>query len=451
MSDALIERTRRLLRIPTTAHLPGRVRRSIREDQLASEILVGWMQLAVVVMFAALYAVSPKTFSEQARFEPAPWALGLYALFTVMRLALAYRGYRWDWLQAVSALVDIALLLALIWSYHIQYEQPAAFVLKAPTLLYVFIFIALRALLFAPRLVLLTGIAAGLGWLVMVAVVIREDDGMQITRNYVEYMTSNSVLIGAEFDKIVSILVVTGLITMAVVRARALLIRAVAEGTRAHDLERFFAPEIVEQITAADREIIPGRGEQREAAILYVDIRGFSDMAATMPPDSLISLLTDYQAHLIPAITKNNGTAEKFLGDGMMASFGAALPTDHYAADALKAVDGVLANVADWNSQRKAEGQKEIRLGIAVTAGPVVFGAVGGEDRLELAVIGNPVNLAAKLEKHAKVEAVQALCTAEAFDRARAQGYRPPRPHERRDRRPIEGFADPIDLVMLAE
>lgn len=451
MLNAITEQTRALLRIPSTENLPQRVLANIREDQKASEILVSWIQVTIVSLFAVLYVLAPKPPNEQATIEAAPWAIGFYVLFSIMRLVLACCGIRRTWFPPFSAIVDVLLLLALIWSFHIQYGQPAAFVLKSPTLLYVFIFIALRALLFEPRLVMLTGVTAAFGWLVMVLLVVWLDGGMQVTRNYVDYMTSSSVLIGAEFDKIVSILVVTGLITLAMLRARALLIRAVADGTRAHDLARFFAPEVAEQITASESEIVPGRGEERQAAILYVDIRGFSEMAETMTPDTLISLLSDYQARLIPAITAHHGTAEKYLGDGMMASFGAALKTETYAADAMRAVDGILANIAHWNAARRAQGQATLRLGVAVTAGPVVFGAVGGEARLELAVVGHPVNLAAKLEKHTKQEGVQALCTVEAYELALRQGYHPVRETERRDSRAVDGITDSIDLILLFE
>src|SRR5262245_61874713 len=72
--------------------LPERVERTVREQQDTSEVLIGWIQLAVVLVFAILYAVSPKTFTADAPFRPVPWALGAYFLFTLTRLALAWRG-----------------------------------------------------------------------------------------------------------------------------------------------------------------------------------------------------------------------------------------------------------------------------------------------------------------------------------------------------------------------
>ena len=115
--------------------LPSRVQRVIVEQQAASEVLIGWVQLAVVVLFGALYFLAPKTFSPEAEFEPVPWVLGSYFAFTLIRVALAHRRNMPDWLLYVSVVVDMLLLFALIWSFHLQYMQPPSFYLKAPTLL----------------------------------------------------------------------------------------------------------------------------------------------------------------------------------------------------------------------------------------------------------------------------------------------------------------------------
>src|SRR4051812_5238611 len=113
--------------------LPDRVRRTIARQEEDSERLIGWVQLAIVLVFTVLYTVSPKTFDQRdAMFEPVPLALGGYALFTMIRLGLAYRKRLPDWFLYLSMVIDMALLMGLIWSFHIQYHQPASFYLKAP-------------------------------------------------------------------------------------------------------------------------------------------------------------------------------------------------------------------------------------------------------------------------------------------------------------------------------
>lgn len=434
------------------AALPARVQAALREQQASSEVLIGWIQLAVVTAFGTLYVISPKAFPPEVEFRPIPWALGCYLGFTVIRLAMAHAGRLPRWFLGLSILVDMALLLGMIWSFHLQYMQPAAFYLKAPTLLYVFIFIALRTLRFDPLYVLLAGGAAAVGWLLLAGYALMWDPlAAPVTRDYVLYLTTNSVLIGAEFDKIVSILTVTGILAVAIVRARRLLVRAVRESLAARELSRFFAPDVADRITDLDAGIEIGRGELRDAAVLNVDMRGFSRLATEIPPDDLIALLAEYQHLVVPVVQGHGGSIDKFLGDGVMATFGATRPSPAPAADALRAADALADAAAAWRQRRHAAGLPAPAVGIAVASGPVVFGAVGDQSRLEYTVIGTPVNLAAKLEKHTKVEAVRALTDAATYAAAQAQGYRPPRPAEPRPARSVGGLDGTLDLMVLAD
>lgn len=431
--------------------MPKRVHNAIVAQQKASEKLVGWVQLAVVLFFGLLYVVSPKTFSREMTFEPVPWFVVVFLGFTLVRLYLAYRRHLPSPLLYLSVVIDISLLLGMIWSFHLQYEQPAPFFLKAPTLLYVFIFIALRALRFEARYVIFAGIAAAVGWVGMALyATLASGTTDVITRDYVTYLTANRVLIGAELEKVVIILAVTAILAVAIQRAHKMLIRAVTEKTAAHDLARFFSPEIAHQITTAEEEVRAGTGQKRDAAILMVDIRGFTRLATTVVPDELIHLLAEYQARLVPLIQRHGGTIDKFMGDGIMATFGAAVTSPTYAADALKTVDDIMESACAWRIELQHAGKQPLKVGAAVATGQIIFGAVGDETRLEYTVIGDAVNLSAKLEKHTKSEGVQALCTAETFEIAARQGYQSPLDSVQRRKRRIESVAHPVDIVILA-
>jgi adenylate cyclase len=439
------------LDIARTVDLPLRVREAIARQEDRSEQLIGWVQLTIVVTFGLLYGLSPKTYAADSPFEPVPWILGSYLALTLVRLVWSYRARLPDWSLAFSALFDIGLLMLLIWSFHVQYGQPPSFYLKAPTLLYVFIFIGLRALRFDPRFVLLTGLLAAAGWGGMILYVVASEGGkMMITRDYVEYMTANAMLLGAEFDKIISILTVTAILAAALWRGRALLVRSVAEGLAAEELSRFFAPEVAQRIKGAERTIAAGEGELREAAVVFLDLRGFTRLVEREEPAGVMALLADYQARVIPVLQGHGGSIDKFLGDGIMASFGASRPSGTYAADALRALDAVMRTAEAWEAERRAAGLPAPRVNGAATVGRVLFGAVGDESRLEITVIGDPVNLSAKLEKHNKTAGTRALATTDALELARAQGYAPASAPRRLERESVEGLADPLDLAVLA-
>jgi adenylate cyclase len=431
------------------AGLPERVRLAVRDQEDATERLISWAQLGIVLIFGTLYFISPKP--AELDIAPVPWALGIYLALTLGRLLWSHLGRLPDWSLAISVFVDVTLLMVLIWSFHIQYMQPPSFYLKAPTLLYVFIFIALRALRFDARFVILAGALAALGWGVLIAYVVYANPGdTMITRDYVSYLTSNSILLGAEFDKIISILVVTGLIAVALFRAKGLLVRAVSEQAAARELSRFFAPEIAERIKGAADHILAGSGEMREAAILNLDLRGFTPLAGALPPGEVMGLLADYQQRMVPVIQRHGGSIDKFLGDGIMATFGAVRPSDRQAADALAALEAVMAEAAAWQRDCQSQGRSCPQVNGAVATGRVLFGAVGDDTRLEYTVIGEAVNLAAKLEKHNKELGVRALCDSASYDRALAQGFTPTVPKRRLAAVQVAGLGEPIDLVVVA-
>ncbi|MGA2124852.1 MAG: hypothetical protein ABSG76_01745, partial [Xanthobacteraceae bacterium] len=131
----------------TFDHLPARTREAISASQTQAEILIAWIQLAIVASFALLYELAPQaTMVNDLHFTPLPWVLGGYALVTATRLALAYAQVLGGLLLSLSVIVVLGLLMVLIWGFHVQYGQPPAFYLKVPTLFTAFIFIALRAL-----------------------------------------------------------------------------------------------------------------------------------------------------------------------------------------------------------------------------------------------------------------------------------------------------------------
>jgi adenylate cyclase len=408
-----------------TTALPGRIAEAIRQQDASSEVLVKVIQLGIVAILGTLYLISPKTDAGTA-FSPVPYALAGYLAVNLIGLFWAARRGLPNWAVYVSIIFDIALLMVLIWSFHIQYRQPPSFYLKAPTLLYIFIFISLRALRFQARFVIAAGLIAAAGWLAMIGfVTLWDPENSMITRNYVEYLTSNTILLGAEFDKIISMLVVTGILALALSRAHRLLVEAVTQQTAAKDLSSFFDDEVASLIKGSEQQIAAGQGVNREAAVLNVDLRGFTTLAGEMDAGRTMSLLTDYQKRIVPIIQAHNGAIDKFMGDGIMATFGAVRPSETYAADALKAMDAIIAETETWQKQKSLARLKPLVVNAAVASGPITFGAVGDEKRLEYTVIGSAVNLSAKLEKHNKETGSRWMTTAKTYQLARAQGYKP--------------------------
>lgn len=445
---AVLAATRDVLGLGRIA-VPPRVATAIRHDQETSEILVGLTQIGAIVMFAILYALTPKAFPPSVPFEPVPWTLGFYAGFTAIRLYLAVRRALPRWFLRLSVVLDIAVLMLTIWSFHIQYEAPPSVYLKAPTFAHAFIMIALRALRFEVGLVLLAGASAMVGWALLIGWALA-DPRTRITHSFLDYATSPALLLGAELDKLVAFAAVTAITALAIARARQLLARAVAEQQAAMELSRFFAPDVARTIRSSAESVELGMAQTRHAAILMTDLRGFTPLAQTLSPAATLALLAEYQSRVVPIVQGHGGSIDKYLGDGILASFGATRDDPAYAAHALSAAEEILRATEAWRLERLDRGLPPVEVGLALASGPLVFGTTGHESRLEYTVIGEPVNLAAKLEKHTKVEGVRGLCPAELVARALGQGGEPASGTRVLGPREVAGISQPIELVALA-
>ena len=164
---------------------------------------------------------------------------------------------------------------------------------------------------------------------------------------------------------------------------------------------RYVAREVVEEVLK-DPEQLQLKGERREVTVLFCDVRGFTPMSERLSPEQVVSLLNDYYTLMIELTFKHDGTLDKFLGDGVMAIFGAPIAYADHALHACRAALAMQAGIERLSSARVAAGKEPIVIGIGVNAGEVVAGTVGTEDRMEYTVIGDNVNLASRLTSNAK-------------------------------------------------
>jgi adenylate cyclase len=196
--------------------------------------------------------------------------------------------------------------------------------------------------------------------------------------------------------------------------------------------ERFLPTHVVDQAYGAGTRagtgpLIDLLTEPRsiDATILITDLRGFTSMSETMTPAASLAFLNEIQGFLANIVRENGGTVDKFLGDGMLAVFGAPEPLPDHATRALSAAQAMRVKLAAFNASRAATGEKTVKLGIGIHSGPVVTGCLGTGRRLEFTVIGDTVNTTSRLESLTKEKGAEVLFSEEtrsrvpAADRAR--------------------------------
>ena len=176
------------------------------------------------------------------------------------------------------------------------------------------------------------------------------------------------------------------------------------------NLTRYFAPQVAERI-ASSREAARLGGEKRPIAVLFSDIRGFTPMAESMNPDDMASLLSEYFTEMVECVFKHDGTLDKFMGDAVMAQWGAPIASGEDADRALRAAVEMMRALKKLNAKWRGEGRPQLQIGIGLNYGEAFAGNIGSERRLEFTVIGDTVNTAYRLCSAA--DAGQILITEE--------------------------------------
>lgn len=162
---------------------------------------------------------------------------------------------------------------------------------------------------------------------------------------------------------------------------------------------RFLSDEIVRQLLDTPDGLMLG-GKKRTLTIMMSDLRGFTAMSEQMDPQSLIAMLNHYLGAMTDVIQRYNGTIIEFIGDGILAVFGAPLASDHHASDAVAAAVAMqmqMDNINEWNQERDFP---VLEMGIGINTGEVIVGNIGSEKRTKYGVVGSHVNLCGRIESY---------------------------------------------------
>jgi class 3 adenylate cyclase len=172
----------------------------------------------------------------------------------------------------------------------------------------------------------------------------------------------------------------------------------------------YVSPQIMDEIVGGRLSGSLG-GDRRALCVLFADIRDFTTRSETLSPEVLIALLNRYFEEVTGAIHRHDGTVDKFIGDGIMAFFGAPKALDNPSAAAVAAAQEMLARLGKFNEVLQQEGQAPIRIGIGLHAGDAVVGHVGSTSRHEYTAIGDTVNLASRIEGLTKEVGYPLVCS----------------------------------------
>ncbi len=261
----------------------------------------------------------------------------------------------------------------------------------------------------------------------------------------------NSVNFPERVKEVVLFLIIASILALAGWRSRNLLIRHAAVERERANLVRYFSPNVVEELSQNDEPLKQIRTQ--DVAVLFVDIVGFTALADATAPERVIATLRGFHARMEAEIFRHHGTLDKYLGDGLMATFGTPTTSPNDAGNALRCARAMITALGEWNAERAARGETPIRAGLGLHYGPVVLGDIGG-NCLEFAVIGSSVNIASRLEALTRDLNVALIASDALVTQAQGEAERQDADftglEQQRTPQAIRGVAQAIDIWTLA-
>jgi adenylate cyclase len=231
-------------------------------------------------------------------------------------------------------------------------------------------------------------------------------------------ISPSSIAFSTRIQEIVVFMIVAVTLAIAVRRGNDLLIRHAAVERARGNLARYFSPNVVDELSKHDEPLKQVRTQN--VAVLFVDIVGFTAFAETRAPEEIVRTLREFHALMEQEVFRHSGTLDKYLGDGLMATFGTPFTGEVDAGNALRCAQAMIAAADRWGSERKAAGATPMRVSFGLHYGPVVLGDIG-LTCLEFAVIGSTVNVASRLEALTRALDCALVASDDLVKRAKAE------------------------------
>jgi adenylate cyclase len=356
-------------------------------------------------------------------------SLGLFAVIGWAQLKVGKAGVSRPELFLMFCDLALMTFIAVVPNPWSPGGWPIGMQFRFNTFIYFFVLLATAPLAYSWRTVIAMGTwtaalwAVGVGWFWLqpethAALAERVQAAVGSDVRMFALIDPTAIHIAARFQEIVVFLIVAATLAVAVRRSNALLVSHAGIERERTNLARYFSPNVVEQLSKNDEPLKQVRTEN--VAVLFADIVGFTAYADGRSPAEVIGTLRRFHERMEREVFRHEGTLDKYLGDGLMATFGTPFPGASDAGNALRCAQTMLGAIDDLNRERRHRGEPPIRISIGLHYGQVVLGDIG-LNRLEFAVIGTTVNAASRLESLTREFGCAIIASDDLVQRARAE------------------------------
>ncbi len=388
------------------------IMRSEQQRMRVIVIILAMVLAAVMIVLNFIPEIDERLFDKKVPGWVPLAGIGPYLLYELATLSiLRWRSAKGKDFPRIArfgnALIETSLPASITYVLS-GYMQPQLVFAFWPPLLF-FVFILLSTLRLDFWLSVWTGTVAAVLQMVLVFVLLPMDPTAPADNMPLFYVGRSMVLFGSG--------VVAGLVAVSL---RGQFENSILAGAARDRVTNLFgqhvSPSVVERLLATQAE---PPSELRTICVLFLDIRGFTAMTRQRPAGETVELLNAFFAEMIDVVDRHHGIINKFLGDGFLALFGAPLADPSAAQNALGAARAMIEAVEAWNKERPSQA---LRVGIGIHMGEAVTGVVGSPRRKEYTVIGDTVNLAARLEQLTKETGSQVLVSNSVHSAVAADG-----------------------------
>ena len=390
------------------------------------------LRLAVKARWVALAAIAPFLVYLNTTWSVLYYEAMLvgFALIGWVQIKAGRLGKSRSELALIFCDLALMTIVLVVPNPFMPHALPVAMQYEFGGFLYFFVFLAGATMAYSWRTIAAYGVWTGVFWaigLVWVSFqpatlpeISAQIQALLTNHPHVwEHVAPNDPNINLRVQEIFVFLIVAVMLAQSGKRTNNLLRRQAEAARERANLARHFPPNIVDQLAHRDQPL--GAVRDQDVAVMFVDIVGFTKFAEMREAGEIVGTLREFHARMERAVFDHHGTLDKFLGDGLMATFGTPEPGPRDASNALACAWSIVKIMDQWNQERERMGAEPIRVSIGLHHGHVVIGDIGSARRLEFAVLGDAVNVASRLEGLTRALEVRVAMSGELIEAARRE------------------------------